>query len=66
VALTAGDCALQARSAISFIVKDEITIVGIFSQYGFQAIRIGTPVDIVSAMPQGALLLAYWMPSRPR
>jgi multidrug resistance efflux pump len=47
VALTVGDRALQARSAMSFIVENEITIVGMFSQNGFQTIKFGTPVDIV-------------------
>jgi multidrug resistance efflux pump len=47
VALTVGDRALQARSAMSFIVGNEITIVGMFSQNGFQTIKLGTPVDIV-------------------
>src|SRR6202049_1706590 len=45
VTLTVGDRALQARSAMSFIVENEITIVGMFSQNGFQAIKDGTPVD---------------------
>jgi multidrug resistance efflux pump len=47
VALTIGDRAKQSQSAMSFIVENEITIVGMFSQNGFQTIRIGTPVDIV-------------------
>lgn len=47
VALLVGDRALQARSAMSFIVEDEIAIVGIFSQNGFQTIKDGAPVDIV-------------------
>ena len=47
VALTVGDRALQARSTMSFIVEKEITIVGMFSQNGFQTIKIGAPVDIV-------------------
>jgi len=47
VALTVGDRALQARSAMSFIVENEITIVGLFSQNGFQTIKVGAPVDIV-------------------
>jgi multidrug resistance efflux pump len=47
VTLTVGDRALQARSAMSFIVENEITIVGMFSQNGFQTIKEGTPVDIV-------------------
>jgi multidrug resistance efflux pump len=47
VALTVGDRALQARSAMSFIVEKEITLVGMFSQNGFQTIREGAAVDIV-------------------
>jgi multidrug resistance efflux pump len=47
VALTVGDRALQARSTMSFIVENEITIVGMFSQNGFQTVKIGAPVDIV-------------------
>ena len=47
VALTVGDRALQARSAMSFIVEKEIALVGMFSQNGFQTIKEGTLVDIV-------------------
>jgi multidrug resistance efflux pump len=47
VALSVGDRALQARSAMSFIVGNEITLVGMFSQNGFQTIKDGAPVDIV-------------------
>jgi multidrug resistance efflux pump len=47
VALTVGDRALQARSAMSFIVENEITIVGMFAQNGFQTINPGAPVEIV-------------------
>jgi multidrug resistance efflux pump len=32
---------------MSFIVENEITIVGMFSQNGFQTIKTGAPVDIV-------------------
>jgi hypothetical protein len=45
IALIVGDRAFQLRSAMSFIVENEITIVGMFSQNGFQAIMVGTPVD---------------------
>ena len=45
--LTVGDRALQFHSTMSFIVENEITIVGMFSQNGFQTIKIGAPVDIV-------------------
>jgi multidrug resistance efflux pump len=47
VALTVGDRALQLHSAMSFIVEKEITLVGMFSQNGFQTIKEGTTVDIV-------------------
>ena len=47
VALTVGDRALQASPVMSFIVENEITIIGMFSQNGFQTIKIGAPVDIV-------------------
>jgi multidrug resistance efflux pump len=47
VALTVGDRALQARSTMSFIVEKEITIVGMFSQNGFETIKVDAPVDIV-------------------
>jgi multidrug resistance efflux pump len=46
-ALAVGDRALQASAVMSFIVENEITIVGMFSQNGFQTIKIGAPVDIV-------------------
>src|SRR3954447_8347376 len=47
VALAVGDRALQARAAMSFIVEQEITLFGMFSQNGFQTIREGAPVDLV-------------------
>jgi multidrug resistance efflux pump len=47
VALTVGDRALQARSAMSFIVEKEIALVGMFSQNGFETIKEGAAVDIV-------------------
>jgi multidrug resistance efflux pump len=47
VTLTVGDRALQARSAMSFILENEITVIGMFSQNGFQTVRVGAPVDIV-------------------
>ena len=47
VALSVGDRALQASAVMSFIVENEITIIGMFSQNGFQTIKIGAPVDIV-------------------
>jgi multidrug resistance efflux pump len=47
VALSVGDRALQARSAMSFIVENEITLVGLFSQNGFQTLKEGAAVEIV-------------------
>lgn len=47
VALTVGDRASQLRSAMSFIVENEITIIGMFSQNGFQTIKVGVLVNIV-------------------
>jgi multidrug resistance efflux pump len=47
VALSVGDRALQARSAMSFIVENEIMLIGMFAQNGFQTVREGTAVDIV-------------------
>src|SRR6266481_2173292 len=47
VTASVGDRALQAQSAMSFIVENEITLVGLFSQNGFQTVKDGAPVDIV-------------------
>jgi multidrug resistance efflux pump len=47
VTVSVGDRALQAQSAMSFIVENEITLVALFSQNGFQTIKDGAPVDIV-------------------
>jgi multidrug resistance efflux pump len=47
VTASVGDRALQQQSAMSFIVESEITLVGLFSQNGFETIKDGAPVDIV-------------------
>jgi multidrug resistance efflux pump len=47
MALSVGARALQARSAVSFIVASEITLVGMFSQNGFQTIKEDAAVEIV-------------------
>ena len=47
MALTVGDRALQMRTAMSFIVTDEITIVGMFSPNGFETIKPGAAVILV-------------------
>lgn len=47
VALAVGDRTLQASSAMSFIIENDIALVGMFSQNGFQTVKEGAPVDIV-------------------
>jgi multidrug resistance efflux pump len=47
ITVSVGDRALQAQGAMSFIVENEITLVGLFSQNGFQTVKEGAPVDIV-------------------
>ena len=47
VTLTVGDRALQARSVMSFIVTDEVAIVGMFSPNGFQTIKPGAAVKLI-------------------
>jgi multidrug resistance efflux pump len=47
VTASVGDRALQQQSVMSFIVESEITLVGLFSQNGFQTVRESAPVDIV-------------------
>jgi len=45
--VTIGTRALQARSLMSFIVADDITIVGLFPPNGFQTIKPGAKVKLV-------------------
>jgi multidrug resistance efflux pump len=47
MALAVGDRALPTRSALSLIVTDEITLVGMFSPNGFKTIKPGAAVKIV-------------------
>jgi hypothetical protein len=47
VTLSVGDRALQAGSAMSFIVESEITFVRLFSQNGLQTVRDSAPIEIV-------------------
>jgi multidrug resistance efflux pump len=47
MALTVGDRAVQARSVMSFIVANEIYIVGMFSPNGFRTIKPGARVKLV-------------------
>src|SRR5258705_10763105 len=58
LAVTVGDRALQMHSAMSFIVENEITLVGMFSQNGFQTIKEGAAVDIVFDNAPGRIYYA--------
>ena len=47
MALAVGDRALQSRAALSFIVTEDITLIGMFSPNGFETIRPDAAVKIV-------------------
>jgi multidrug resistance efflux pump len=47
ITLSVGDRALQAQSAMSFIVENEIMLVALFPQNGFQTVKDGAEIDIV-------------------
>jgi multidrug resistance efflux pump len=47
MALAIGDRALQTRSAMSFIVADDIAIIGMFPPNGFQVIHPGAAAKLV-------------------
>jgi multidrug resistance efflux pump len=47
LALTVGDRALQARAVMSFIITDEIMLIGMFSPNGFETIKPGAAVKLV-------------------
>lgn len=47
LAAAVGDRALQARSLMSFIVTNDISIVGMFSPNGYQTIKPGAAVSLV-------------------
>jgi multidrug resistance efflux pump len=53
MALAVGPRPLPARSALSFILADDVTIVGVFSQNGFQSIKPGAPVLVAFANKPG-------------
>jgi multidrug resistance efflux pump len=58
LALTVGDRAVQARSVMSFIVTDEINIVGMFAPNGFRSIKPGAKVKLVFDNDPGRVHLA--------
>ncbi|MCA6097208.1 HlyD family secretion protein [Bradyrhizobium australafricanum] len=47
MALSVGDRAGQAKAVMSFVISDDITIVGLFSPNGFQTIKPGAAVKLV-------------------
>ena len=47
MALAVGDRAHLTRSAMSFIMTDEITIIGMFSPNGFETVKPDAPVKLV-------------------
>jgi multidrug resistance efflux pump len=47
LALTTGDRATQARAVMSFIVADEIMLVGMFAANGFETVKPGAAVKLV-------------------
>ena len=53
MALTVGARAVPLRSALSFILADQITIVGVFDQNGFKNIKRGAAVKLVFANRPG-------------
>jgi multidrug resistance efflux pump len=53
VTLTVGARVAPLRAAMSFIIADEISVVGVFDQNGFRNIRKGTPVKLVFASRPG-------------
>jgi multidrug resistance efflux pump len=53
MALSVGDRAAPTRSVMSFIVADELVIVGMFPPNGFQTIKPGTEVALVFGFRPG-------------
>jgi multidrug resistance efflux pump len=55
MALAVGARALPLRSALSFILAGDVTIVGVFSQNGFQTVKPGAVVKLVFADRPGQI-----------
>jgi multidrug resistance efflux pump len=53
VALAVGARAVPLRAALSFIVAEEVFIIGVFDQNGFKNIKRGAPVKLVFANRPG-------------
>ncbi len=59
MALAVGDRALQSRSALSFIVTEDITLIGMFSPNGFETIKPNAAVKIVFDNHPGHIFRAH-------
>jgi len=53
MALAVGARAVPLRSVLSFILADDITLVGVFSQNGFRSVKPGATVKLVFANKPG-------------
>lgn len=53
MALAVGTRAVPLRSALSFILADDITLIGVFSQNGFRSVKPGATVKLVFASEPG-------------
>jgi multidrug resistance efflux pump len=53
MALAVGARAVPLRSAMSFILANDVTLVGVFSQNGFQSVKPGATVKLVFANDPG-------------
>jgi len=58
MALAVGDRALQSRSVLSFIVSDDVALVGMFAPNGFETIKPGAAVKIVFDNHPGKIFYA--------
>jgi multidrug resistance efflux pump len=59
MALAVGDRALQSRAALSFIVTDDITLVGMFPPNGFETVKPNAAVKIVFDNHPGRIFRAH-------
>jgi multidrug resistance efflux pump len=59
MALAVGDRALQSRSALSFIVTEDITLIGMFPPNGFETIKPNAAVKIVFDNHPGRIFRAH-------
>jgi multidrug resistance efflux pump len=59
MALAVGDRAMEARSALSFIVTEDIALIGMFPPNGFETIRPNAAVKIVFDNHPGRIFRAH-------